>query len=440
MVFKVALRNLISNVRYSVMALLAIAGGFVSFVVFNGYIADSYRMIEEEIRLRMMNGDVIVEDARLASSEARSGSWKYLVSTEEQNTLSEIVAKSHYPIKTTARFLTLSGIVSNGKNDALIYGLGMDIEPAKIIRGPKWEWNVVAGVPLHTDGTLPTVVLGQGLAKLMGCQIPDGGLNTKAGEAYKPTETSFDCEKTKELQLSGMTVDNQINAVDVEISGITVAGLKELDRIYVMTSMDTAQTLMNTTSVGYIAVLLEDKRWGPALAKDINTQLAQKGGTLKAYHWMDHPIAGALYRQSKELLTIFQVFIVTVILVIVGLSVFNTFVKIVLERTREVGTMRSMGFSRGQIRQFFLVEASLLALAGSFLGALLSLGLTMAISFAGITYQAGLFQNEVPLNILIVGRDYLLGSAFMFILAWAATYFALRMTLRRRIVDNLNHA
>ncbi|MEN0057401.1 MAG: FtsX-like permease family protein [Bdellovibrio sp.] len=431
MVFKIALRNLQSNIRYSLMALLAIGGGFVSFVVFNGYIADAYSLIEDEIRHRMMYGDVVIEDAHLSSPEARASSWEYLVSHEQQQMVATWLKESSYPVRATAPFLPFSGLVSNGGSEALFIGLGLDVEASRALRGAKWERNVVAGKTLPGSSDSPGAILGEGLARLMGCHIQ--------GEK-RSEQASVGCDRTTELQLSGMTVANQINAVDVDVIGVTNAGFKEMDRRYVMTSLESAQILMNTQGVGYISVMLNDRSQGPALAENLNAVFREKQSSLQAYHWQQHPIAGDLYHKTKEILTIFQVFIVTVIVVIVGLSVFNTFVKIVLERTKEIGTLQSMGFTKIQIVQFFMAEAFLLASFGSAVGAVASLLVSGLIQLMRVEYNAGLFQDAVILRIKFVPTDYIIGLVFMCVLAALATYLALRVTLRRRIVDNLNHA
>jgi putative ABC transport system permease protein len=51
------------------------------------------------------------------------------------------------------------------------------------------------------------------------------------------------------------------------------------------------------------------------------------------------------------------------------LGIANTMLMSVLERTREIGTMMSVGVRRRQILMLFLLEASLLGLAGGLLGA-----------------------------------------------------------------------
>lgn len=59
-------------------------------------------------------------------------------------------------------------------------------------------------------------------------------------------------------------------------------------------------------------------------------------------------------------------FLVLLIITMVGLL--NTFRMILIERTREIGTIRAIGMQRGQVRNMFLLEALVLAVGGAIAG------------------------------------------------------------------------
>ncbi len=70
--------------------------------------------------------------------------------------------------------------------------------------------------------------------------------------------------------------------------------------------------------------------------------------------------------------------IFTILLVITAVGITNTFRMILIERTKEIGTMRAFGMQRGMVRNVFLVEALLLS-AGGALAGLVLYGLTSLI-------------------------------------------------------------
>ena len=70
------------------------------------------------------------------------------------------------------------------------------------------------------------------------------------------------------------------------------------------------------------------------------------------------------------------IFIILLLVTMVGIT--NTFRMILLERTREIGTMRAFGMHKSQVQQIFLWEAVLLGLVGCAAGLALS-GLTILV-------------------------------------------------------------
>ena len=70
-------------------------------------------------------------------------------------------------------------------------------------------------------------------------------------------------------------------------------------------------------------------------------------------------------------------------LLVATIGIANTMVMAIYERTREIGILKAMGASRGEIRQMFMLEAGFIGLiggvAGLLLGWLLGLGLNLVI-------------------------------------------------------------
>jgi class 3 adenylate cyclase len=99
--------------------------------------------------------------------------------------------------------------------------------------------------------------------------------------------------------------------------------------------------------------------------------------------------------------------------VVAGLGVVVTLLASVLERQRELGTLRALGMSRAQVRGMIVVEAGLIGLAGSGVGVLggLLLAFTMTRLFVGALEAAAGLQLTtisglpwpVALGALVVG-------------------------------------
>ena len=64
--------------------------------------------------------------------------------------------------------------------------------------------------------------------------------------------------------------------------------------------------------------------------------------------------------------------IFVILLVITGVGILNTFRMIIIERTREIGTMRAFGMQKGTVRSIFLWEAAFISLGGGAAGLVLA--------------------------------------------------------------------
>jgi putative ABC transport system permease protein len=68
-------------------------------------------------------------------------------------------------------------------------------------------------------------------------------------------------------------------------------------------------------------------------------------------------------------------------LVVAALSVLNTLLASVLERIREIGILRSVGFTRGAVMRTILCEATFMGVLANLLGALTGLGLSLILIY-----------------------------------------------------------
>jgi putative ABC transport system permease protein len=112
----------------------------------------------------------------------------------------------------------------------------------------------------------------------------------------------------------------------------------------------------------------------------------------------------------------------------------NTMYAAVARRTREIGTLRALGFGRWSILRSFMLESICLALLGGCLGVLLALplnGLTTAIgSFR--TFSEVAFKFKVGPQSIVMGLLFaaLIGALGGFLPAWAASKKGIVATMR----------
>jgi putative ABC transport system permease protein len=104
--------------------------------------------------------------------------------------------------------------------------------------------------------------------------------------------------------------------------------------------------------------------------------------------------------------------IASIALLIGGIGISNTMFTSVVERTKEIGVMKSIGARNKDILYLFLVEAGLLGLVGGIVGSIIGLGLAFLVSFGATAAFGGALDIGVDISFpLLIGA-----STFSFVI------------------------
>ncbi len=82
-------------------------------------------------------------------------------------------------------------------------------------------------------------------------------------------------------------------------------------------------------------------------------------------------------------------------LLVASLGIVNTMIMSIYERTREIGTLKAIGASRGDIRAMFMLEAGMLGLIGGVTGLVLGWGLGKVLNRVILWYVD---RNDLPIR------------------------------------------
>lgn len=117
------------------------------------------------------------------------------------------------------------------------------------------------------------------------------------------------------------------------------------------------------------------------------------------------------------------VFLILLFVTMVGIT--NTFRMIMIERTREIGTMRAFGMHKKQVKRIFLWEATLVSLLGVVTGLVLSGILVFILSRVGITKDPAMqmFLNEGRLSFVISKGSLVLNTVLVIVISLIAAYW-----------------
>lgn len=232
---------------------------------------------------------------------------------------------------------------SSGGKGVLLRGIDPDTAPEVLSILKKMIIGEVKD--LHKQGALPGIIVGQEMAKRLGIHINSrvnmlapSGQETAAG--YVPKIKAF------------------------QVVGIFSLGMYEYDSTLAFVSLDEARTLLGWSegTVTGIEVATNDV----FKADTIGEALVQKlGGGFYAKSWMTmNANLFAALKLEKAAMAI----ILFLVVVVGAFSIITALVMMVMEKTKDIAILMSMGASSSQIRRIFITQGLLIGVLGTALG------------------------------------------------------------------------
>ncbi|HEV8711473.1 MAG TPA: FtsX-like permease family protein [Candidatus Binatia bacterium] len=410
---EIAFRNLRKNRRRSFFTILAVALGFAAVNVFGGFSSYVFTTIKDGEIYALGNGHLTIFKKGFLT-RGKLDPLSYLLSEAETQTIQEVL-RGFSEVAVVTRQLHISGLLSNGKVSTIFIAAGCVPSDMQTIRnytsGLTRRLRPFVGKELEDD-TSYGVGLSSGLAEQL-----ELGMNSTA-IAMAPT------------------VDGQINALDVQVFQLFETALDVLNDKLMRVPLKFAQTLYDTTSVDRITVLLKDTEQVEPARAALQEALAQRGLDVEIKTWRELSV---LYNKVRKMFDIIFLFLFIVVLIIAVMSVINTISMTVVERTREIGTLRALGVKRRGIIKLFALESAMLGT----LGALAGMGLTwmswLVVKILEPQWVPPLVSQRLPLTIDLV-PEYMVWSAFfLVVLSVGAASFPARQAAHQDIVEALGH-
>lgn len=130
--------------------------------------------------------------------------------------------------------------------------------------------------------------------------------------------------------------------------------------------------------------------------------------------------------------------VVSAILVVASFGIYNTISTIVMEKTRDIAIMKSMGFTAADVRRIFLLEGLIVGAVGSVLGNALGLALMRVLLVVEIKPPG--VEEIVHLPLFWGADQFAMAAAFALASCIAASYLPARRAGRVHPVDILRGA
>ena len=228
-----------------------------------------------------------------------------------------------------------------------------------------WEQVQVLGLPRIRDGVQANVTLRAVTQRAFEVR---GGIRIVEGRNFTPGLDEVIAGRKLTTRIRGVSLGE---SVKYQQRRFKVVGLFESDgaafESEVWGDYDTFTAIFQRTGCNSLVLRMKDPAAIPELDRFIRAQPQMQLQALPERQYYSDQ-AGPLTRVLQGLAN----FVALVMGIGAVFGAINTMYAIVASRTREIGTLRALGFSRRSILVSFLVESVILALVGGVIGCLLA--------------------------------------------------------------------
>ncbi len=170
------------------------------------------------------------------------------------------------------------------------------------------------------------------------------------------------------------------------VVGIFNSGFYDYDASWAFTSLSAAQGLV---SVGNIATVIEFKVDDIYKAAEIGDVIQKEAGKgFMVTNWMEQNRALFRALRMERVVTFITI---GLIVFVAALNILISLIMMVMEKTKDIAVLRSMGARKGQVQRIFMAQGVLIGVLGTLIGLVVGYG----VSFAGAHYHFISLSAEV---------------------------------------------
>ncbi len=211
---------------------------------------------------------------------------------------------------------------------------------------------------------------------------------------------------------------------EAAVRGTFKVGLYDIDNNYLITGLENAKSLSSNYLL-FLGVRIND----PYKASQIKNKIsAEFGQDVFVSTWME---SNQAFFSALQLEKLVMFIILSLIILVAAFNIFATLTVGVVEKTKDIGILKSLGFTRKRISRIFSLQGLLLGFIGTLSGTVLGLGLCIGLEkFPFIKLPQEIYYIEylpMAINYRDVGLIVLVGIVLSFIFSLVPAMRAARM-------------
>ena len=345
LLLKLAFLNICRNPRRSLITVLAVSVGLAALIFLWGFSDGTNEQMRENV-IRLLTGHVQIHHRGYQKSLSPE------LTIQDRNPLLHQIQESAEVVAVSERVKCEALIGTSEKSRGVIL-TGIN---------PERETNVTDLKKYIKEGSFLTetskreIIIGDRLAEKIELKIGD------------------------KVVVMTQAMDGTLSGFSYYVKGIFHTGSQTLDEVSAYITLDSAQELLSLENDIHEIIIRLDRRTSiPNFLKKLKRATSTDDHGYEFSSWDE--IVPEVEQWAKWSEAIIRTILVAVMIVI-GVSIMNTVLMSVFERTRELGVMIAIGTSPGRVIRLILVETFILELFGIVLG--LALGYVVVMYFAKV--------------------------------------------------------
>ncbi len=350
---KLAFANIFREKRRTILTVIILMFGMGMLVFFTG--------LERGMQAKQIENLIEFDTGHFKIRSAKfDEEYPYSVSNfvAQPESIEDKLRKLSFVRGVTAR-VSFQAEVDNGYDSGPVVAVGVD---------PAHDSQVFSLTNFFTEGSLQDggTVLGATLAKDMGVNVGDYVYLT-----FRNAQGTLD---SLELEVTGI-----INAADPQVNNSTA---------YI--TLAEARQGLNTGAVTEICVKTDDYKKWPEYQKKLQKLLP----SMQVWSWRrlgDYFIKFAKMDAASGFVFIFFIAIIALV------GIINTMLLSVYEKQREIGTLKALGMTDGEVRGLFVLEGFWIGVFGAVTG--LIFGALINLYFVNVGFDISAMTGSDSVNI-----------------------------------------
>lgn len=220
-----------------------------------------------------------------------------------------------------------------------------------------------------------------------------------------------------------------------EVVGLFKTGMFEYDSSLGFVSLDAARQVLGLPEgrISGIEVTVKDVYKADEIAADIAASL---GRPFYVRHWME---MNANLFAALKLEKVGMFILLTMVVLIGSFSIVTTLIMLVMEKTRDIAILMSMGATRGMIRRIFMLQGTIIGVIGTGLGYVLGVGVSLLLKrYQFIKLPQGVYTLD-HLPVILTWSDSILVGVCAMLLCFLATIYPARQAARLEPAEALRY-